>query len=386
MTKNIFLTTSIIAVLNFGSGLTYAGTNIWGLSKAHKVSSKSSAPYTVYIGSYASQKNARQMQSKFQAKGYNAKIKREKNLYVVYVGPLNTLQAVHQLASNTPSSHSQATHVKHPKFSPIDAVPLKSTHYNKKLAEQIPQSTQYSVKDEAANKIKCKDCSLEYNHWFVQLQGGVVFPLSQSNILVDNGSNFPPPANVDSYSVKQSNQGTIALTVGDRIATQSSLINHYTLSGRLQYVFSANVGDTIMQYSLPEFLNYSYDWKLSTLALTADTKLNLFNFSKFSPYVNGGLGVSFNEARSFDETALPGITPRVSPSYANHTLTQFTYHVGAGLDFSFVPNWLFSAGYEFESFGDFSSGKGQSTWAGESLRLDSYQANTLLFGVTYLMN
>lgn len=304
---------------------------------------------------------------------------------MVYVGPFKTLQAVHQLASSTPN-HPQVTSMKHPKFSSKDTASVKSTHHNKKQIEQIPQSTQYRFKDEAKNKIKCKDCPLEYNHWFVQLQGGVVFPLSQSNILVDNGSNFPPPANVDAYSVKQSNQGTIALTVGDRIAMQSPLINHYTLSGRLQYVFSANVGDTIMQYSLPEFLNYNYDWKLSTLALTADTKLNLFHFSKFSPYVNGGLGVSFNEARSFNETAFSDVTPRISPAFSNHTSTQFTYHAGAGLDFLLIPNWLFSAGYEFESFGDFSSGKGQSTWSGEALRLGNYQTNTLLFGVTYLIN
>lgn len=385
MAKKFFLTASLIAALNFGGCLAYAGTAIWGFSNIPKVNNKSSAPYTVYIGSYSSQKNARIMQSKLHVKGYNAKIKRKKKLYIVYIGPFKTLQALHQLASNTPPDHS-ITRAKYQKFNSTETTPLKSKHHNKEQVKQISQSTQYRFRDETKDKIKCKDCSLEYNHWFVQLQGGVVFPLSQSNILVDNGSNFPPPANVDVYSVNQSNQGTIALTVGDRIATQSSLINHYTLSGRLQYVFSANVGDTIMQYSLPEFLNYSYDWKLSTLALTADTKLNLFNFSKFSPYVNGGLGVSFNEARSFDETALPGITPRVSPAYANHTLTQFTYHVGAGLDFLFMPNWLFSAGYEFESFGDFSSGKGQYTWAGESLRLDSYQTNALLFGVTYLIN
>ncbi|VEB32304.1 Opacity protein and related surface antigens [Legionella sainthelensi] len=385
MTKKFFLTTSLVAALNFGGGLSYAGTTIWGLSNVPKVNSKSSAPYTVYLGSYASQKNARKMQSKLQAKGYNSKIKRKKSFYVVYVGPFKTLQAVHQLASTT-HNHPQATSITHTQSSSIDASATKSAHHHEKQVEQVPSSTQYVLKNGAHHEIKCKDCQLEHNQWFVQLQGGAIFPLNPGSILVGNGSNFPAPANVDRYSTNQSSQGTIALTIGNRIATQSSLINHYTLSGRLQYVFEGDVGNNIMQYSLPEFLNYSYDWKLSTLALTADTKLNLFNFSKFSPYVNGGLGVSFNEARAFNETAFPGITPRVSPAYTNHTLTQFTYHVGAGLDFLFVPNWLFSAGYEFESFGDFSSGKGRSTWAGESLRLNSYQTNTLLFGVTYLMN
>lgn len=376
MNKTIFLATAVFATLIFGDGHAYAGTKVWGLSNIQKVSSKSSAPYTVYIGSYTSQKNAQQVQSKFQAKGYSAKVQRERNLYIVSVGPLATLQELHQLSS---MAH------KFPSAKILgNGHPVPAAHPNKKPLVQIPQSTGF--KDEAQNHIKCKDCALEHNHWFAQLQGGVVFPLSESNMVVNNGSNFPPPANVDAYSVDQSNQGTIALTVGERMAIQSSFINHYTLSGRLQYVFPTDVGDTIMQYSLPQFLNYSYNWKLSTLALTADTKLNLFNFSKFSPYVNGGLGVSSNQARSFNETAFLGVTSRVSPAFSNHTLTQFTYHVGAGLDYLFTPNWILSAGYEFESFGDFASGNGKSTWSGESLRLGTYQTNTLLFGVTYLVD
>mgnify|MGYP002137375818 CR=1 FL=1 len=97
------------------------------------------------------------------------------------------------------------------------------------------------------------------------------------------------------------------------------------------------------------------------------------------------MGVSFNEARAFNEMAFPGVTARITPAFSNHTLTQFTYHVGAGLDILFTSNWLLSVGYEFESFGDFSSGNGKSTWSGEHLQLDSYQANTVLLGITYLI-
>lgn len=261
----------------------------------------------------------------------------------------------------------------------------KTSKHSNRHSAAIVRANQQSFKSVTKRDKPCKDCQLDHHQWFVQLQGGAIFPLNHGQILVANGADFPAPENVDIYSTHQSTQGTIALTVGNRIATQSSLINHYTLSGRFQYQFSANVGNTITEYSSPEFLNYNYNWKLAVLALTADTKLNLFNFSKFSPYVNGGLGVSFNQAQSYTETALPDVTARISPAYANHTLTQFTYHVGAGLDFSCTQNWLLSAGYEFESWGHFASGRGKSTWSGESLQSGTYQGNTVLVGITYLM-
>lgn len=225
----------------------------------------------------------------------------------------------------------------------------------------------------------------ELNNWFIQLQGAALFPLSNKALLIDNGSNAAAPENTDAYSVKNESHGSIALTVGNRIPVQSSWINHYTLSSRLQYVLPVHPGDTIMQYNRPEFLNYSYNWKLSSLAWTLDSKVNLLHSSQFSPYVNGGLGLAFNRARSYYETAFAGITARYSPAYENNNLTQFTYHLGFGLDYFLTPNWILSAGYEFESLGSFATGRGQSTWSSEALRLKSYQANTVLIGITSLL-
>ncbi|WP_028387738.1 SPOR domain-containing protein [Legionella fairfieldensis] len=376
MNKPIFLTGYLLGAFIFLNGYIHAGTNVWGLSNIHKVNSKSPAPYTVYIGAYVNYNNAQRMKLTLDAKGYKARIKRKRNLYLVYIGPITTLRVLHKLTTHT-HNRSQVMVFK-PTKPHHDKI---TTSVHSKQVEQIQSTAQHFKNDS-----RCKDCRLDGSKWFVQLQGGVFFPLMDRQILIDNGADVPAPGNVDIYSVKQSNPGTIALTVGHRMTTQLSTIDHYTFSGRLQYVLPANVGKTIMQYSIPEFLNYNYNWKLSALALTADTKLNLFNFSNFLPYINGGLGVSFNQARSYRETALPEVTPRVSPAYANHTLTHFTYHVGAGLDFFYARHWLLSVGYEFESLGDFSSGKGQSTWFPESLYLGTYQANTLLFSVTYLID
>lgn len=226
---------------------------------------------------------------------------------------------------------------------------------------------------------------VEANQWFAQIQGGIVSPSANDIMTVDNGSNFPPPLNVDRYSLNYHQQDTFALTIGQRVATHFPLLQSYTISGRIQHINAENVGGTIMQYSLPEFLNYNYHWNIETTTVTADTKLNIVQLASFSPYVNGGLGIAFNKANSYTETAFPGVTPRISPSYSNRTFDEFTYHIGGGLDFALTPHWLLSAGYEFTSLGDVKSGRGQSTWAGESLHISAYHANVLLLGVSYMV-
>ena len=356
----------ITCFLSLSVGLTsqlQAGTSVWGIDNISKINNRSAAPYTVFLGSYSNQHNALGMKARLRAKGYMANIKRKGRLYVVFIGPTTNLKSLRRLQNVMPAN------------TPIRPVAKIKPHASSRVVVTHTTKRPPVDKDEGFN-----------NNWFVQAQGGIVVPSRSGQFLIDNGSEYAPPLNVDIYSSGQSNQGAVALTVGKRLATSSSIIDHYSFGGRLHYVIPANVGGTITQYSLPQFLNYDYSRKLSALALTADMKLNAFSFAAFSPYVNGGLGVSLNQVSSYHETALAGVTARISPAYASRSKTQFTYHVGAGFDFMYRDNLLFSAGYEFEDFGNFASGNGQGTWAPAQLGYGSYHANTALLGVTHLID
>lgn len=360
MNKRILLSTCVLGITVLLGEQVQARTIIWGLDKVAQTSSRSSAPYIVRIGAFASHQNAVMIESRLKAKGYPATIVKKKNLYEVSVGPVSSLAELHRLSGTTVTPH--------------------------KLARKAVRSPMVSTQP-AVHKIVYKEMDTLQNKWFVLAQAGGLASQNHGNFLIDNGSDFPAPENVDIYSSQQREQGTIALTLGKQIPVQSAIFNQYTLSARLQYLIPENVGDTIMQYSLPQFLNYTYSRKLSALALTADTKINLLHLAIVSPYLNGGIGVSFNRMNSYSETALSGVTARVSPGFANHSSTQFTYHVGAGLDFALADSWSCSVGYEFEDFGRFSSGSGQWTWATAGvLPFGSYHANTALFGLTHLID
>lgn len=330
-------------LLMAGDGV--AGTLIWGLENIPKTRASAPSPYTVHIGSYVSRKNAERMQASLKKQGYPASLQRKGALFIVTIGPVATLAGL---------SHTSV---------------VKLTPHTPAVAESYKEAP-----------------SLQQHPFFVQVLGGANFPSGLDSLRVHNGSEFPFPQNVDTYSTRSSNSGSVGLAAGRRFASTHRWIHHYSLGGRLQYVFPADMGGTITQYSLSQFENYRYRWKLSALALTADAKLNFLETHGISPYASGGLGASFNRAASFRETANAGVTPRISPAFADRNATQFAWHAGAGLDFFEHANWLVSAGYEYESFGDFASGKGQSTWSGESLRAGTLSTNTILFGITRLID
>lgn len=358
MNKRILLSTCVLGISVLFGEQVQATTIIWGLDKIAQISSQSSAPFIVRIGTFTRHQNALVIGARLKAKGYPVSVVKKKNVYEVSVGPVSSLAELHRLSGVA-----------------VIVTP-------RQVAQTHTASTQ-----PVAHKIVYKEKDTPENKWFVLVQGGGLSSQNHGNFLIDNGSDYPAPENVDVYSSKQRDQGTVALTLGKQIPVQSAVVNQYTLSARLQYLIPENVGDTIMQYSLPQFLNYNYSRKLSALALTADTKINMLHLAIVSPYLNGGLGISLNQMKSYSEAALPGVTARVSPGFANQSSTQFTYHVGAGLDFAFADNWSCSVGYEYEDFGRFSSGSGQWTWAAAGvLPFGSYHANTALFGLTHLID
>ena len=220
-------------------------------------------------------------------------------------------------------------------------------------------------------------------NWFVTVGAGAEFPLANGNMYVNNGSFFPPPYDTDIYSTNQSTSALVNLSAGRRWERQSNWFPAFSLGLFYQHSFLDNVAGTITQYSLPQFTNYTYNWNLSSDILLASAKVNLYAQNRFSPYVTVGLGGAFNHS-NYNETALPGVTPRTSPGFSG-TSNQFAYNAGAGLDFRASNHLIVTLGYLYQNLGDI-SGQGNATWSGNSLRLGSYGLNEVLAGVTYLFD
>lgn len=102
------------------------------------------------------------------------------------------------------------------------------------------------------------------------------------------------------------------------------------------------------QHTLAESSNYEFLQN----SLLANLKVDVYHWGRIMPYVNLGLGASWNQAKQqepyvFD--VLPG-EPIVLTS-PNSRSTSFSYGVGAGLDFLVSENFWLSLGYNYNNFG-----------------------------------
>ncbi|WP_019215533.1 outer membrane protein [Legionella tunisiensis] len=152
------------------------------------------------------------------------------------------------------------------------------------------------------------------------------------------------------------------------------------------HFFSRKIKGQIMQYSLPEFTNYNYQWNLSSDLILASSKINVLEIHHVMPFVQAGIGVSINHMSEYSESVLPNVTPRINPGFSNHNRTTFAYQLGAGLDWAVKPQWLLSVGYEYTDLGKFSSGPGLQEWSSATLSSRTLTSNAAIFGMTYLFH
>ncbi|MHB1947709.1 MAG: outer membrane protein [Gammaproteobacteria bacterium] len=228
--------------------------------------------------------------------------------------------------------------------------------------------------------------SLNENGWFFGLGGGAAWThVGHSSTTVPNGSDTPPPTNVDAYSI--TNPKVVAnmqLMLGYRWHIENLCYLPY-LSLYLQYRhnFNANLHGTIEQYSLPDFLNYRYRMNYDSDLITLNGKFDLVEFYHIMPYLAGGLGVIINHLNNYNETAFVGVTPRTSPHFNGISTTNFAGTLGAGLDFILTKNLWLTLGYEhvFVS-GHLKSGSGTAAWSGTTLNFGNVRTDNVFLSLT----
>ncbi|MDI1352640.1 MAG: outer membrane beta-barrel protein [bacterium] len=222
--------------------------------------------------------------------------------------------------------------------------------------------------------------------WFVGMQSGAFWADLPSGLTVNNGAPYASPYNLDQYSLNDKTTATLSLLAGYKWNTLNQWLPGYAVALNYQHFFANNVNGSITQYSLPQFTNYNYSLDVNSDVFSLYSKFDLFHYARLIPFLDLGLGVAMNHANSYGEIALPGVTPRESPRYRNHTESNFAYRLGFGVDYVIKPNLLVSLSYAYQDLGSVHSGNGVTTWSRERLQLGHYKGNSVNFGLTYGLN
>ena len=374
-----FVVAVILSMLTIQSYSGSVSQTVYGLINGQHFQSKTDGPFYIQLGSFSRKANAYDLEKIMRLKTKQpVTVRPKKGNYTVVIGPINSAAEVRSISRHAEvASTKSAPLLKKPTF--IQQVFHQSV--NRPVTKQQPHGQ--VVKN--IRRPLDKDIMPTQGNWFIAGDVGVQNPNAITHHLtVDNGSEFPPPNNLDSYSTNSEASALLGVDGGYRWQRQTLWLPAYTLGFRYKHFFASNFGDQITQYSIPEFTNYNYSWNISSDILLLNAKLDLFRAGALMPYINGGIGVAFNQASGYSETALMGITPRISPAFSNKNKSSWAGSLGAGVDLQINPSFIVSVGYEFQYLGKPASGNGVDTWSDSALQFGSYQSNSAVLSVNYL--
>ncbi|MFI4955132.1 MAG: outer membrane beta-barrel protein [Gammaproteobacteria bacterium] len=226
------------------------------------------------------------------------------------------------------------------------------------------------------------------NGWFLGLGGGWLWPSVNKSTTVPNGSYVLSISNKDFYTINSpGSTGESSTYGGYRFALNNPTFPYFNLALRYQYLSNFNVNGLIEQYSLPRFNNYNYRLNLSSNIFTVQSTLDFYQYGPFSSYFSTGLGMGSSRLSGYKEQAVAGVIPRISPAYQNNTANNFTFNLGAGIDYQINPQVWVSLGYEYTNLGTINSNNGTgANWTNEFLSLGTLTTNAIILGVYYQLS
>ncbi len=135
-------------------------------------------------------------------------------------------------------------------------------------------------------------------------------------------------------------------------------------------------------YSLPDEGNIRYSYEVFSQRLLFENKYLWEMTDRLFGYLMGGLGVAFNEAKNYQETALNGRT-LANGNFEDHTYTAFTYTLGLGLEVAVIDDMRVGLGYQFSDLGKVSLGDFNQGNLGATLMNDHTPTQELVFLLSY---
>lgn len=219
--------------------------------------------------------------------------------------------------------------------------------------------------------------------WYLAFGAGFARTELDSKSLIDNNAGASLPYNLDTYTSNNSNGPALLLEIGKRWSIYETRLKALALGLQYQYIFPIDVGNDVFQYSSPDFLNYRYRLNMSANILLLNAKLELFTCQKLTPFINAGVGALQLIANDYSETALPGVTARISPDFNRNATYNLTYQAGAGISWELNKALSVSLNYIYRPLAHFTTKQGKGTWSDEKLDFGDAYAHTLFIMVIF---
>ncbi len=333
--------------------------------------------FVLYLGAFKSRHNADEYGVALQKKinqHVNTKFNSAKSLYNVYVGPLSSARELNAMCNRMQEKRP----VLEAKFRPKKAVkPIKNDQSTDSTSSRLLSPSAFIMENHHATDAVTSR-SYAPSTFITTMSVGPAWPhggQAQTFYLqpeVENTytANQPKSALVDSE-----------LFIGFEHAIHSKINAQLGLAAA--FTSSADLSGNIWIDTDPDFNNFTYQYSVQHAHVALKGKLLTESmYSSLKPYVGASIGVGFNEAKNYSNTALLE-EASVEPNFASNTTTTFTYTFEVGVQLMINRQWQTGIGYQFADWGKSQLGRAPGQTIGNGLKIDHFYTNGLMFNLTH---
>jgi len=148
------------------------------------------------------------------------------------------------------------------------------------------------------------------------------------------------------------------------------------------YVYSSvNVSGSVLQFGMPQFSNFNYNYHIRSQRLVAEGKVLTTLQNWLHPYISGNVGMAADKAYGYRESPLASDNVPMLP-FTNRSNPSFTYSVGAGFDLDISRSFRLGVGYQYDDLGKFLLGRSPAQSTNEVLNSQHLGSHEIKFQVT----
>lgn len=185
--------------------------------------------------------------------------------------------------------------------------------------------------------------------WYFDLNLGWIFNIKSGPAVYLNNFDIPPDR-YNSPKVKQ--RPLVSLSAGYVWARSSQWLPFVSLGLEYSYFFPEKAEGSVEDYSEEEDENHMCKYNLTHQTLYLQGKIDVVRWQRWMPYVSAKLGSSWNKFSNFNEQRITDVdSTHENPQFPNNTTKNFSYSLGAGVDYIFTQNLWGSLGYRFDHIG-----------------------------------
>lgn len=201
--------------------------------------------------------------------------------------------------------------------------------------------------------------------------------------------NFPS----DRYNSPKADQALMGFLSGGYVwSRQTDWLPFTSLGLEYSYDIPTRVKGVIEEFSMPEQANFNYKYKIAHHNLLLVGKVDLYRWLNWMPYISGGVGLSWNRFNGYGEQAISKLpSPKPNSAFTNKAEANFSYSLGAGLDYIFNRNLWGGLGYRYDHFGWGRTGDTNAKFATQFVEKfaaknlkNTLRAHTIIFSLRYL--